>query len=360
MTAYYNEFDPKAAWWLRELIKAGLIADGIVDERSILDVRPDELVGYTQCHFFAGIGGWSLALRLAGWPDDKPVWTGSCPCQPFSAAGKGAGFADERHLWPYWFHLIQHGKPRDVPVFGEQVASKDGLAWLDLVHADMEGEGYAVGAFDLCAAGVGAPHIRQRLWFVGHAIEQGLEGHGRDGDHGDESGRIDAQSDGSIAQAGATGRLADSECGSAERRRYDMGEAASGTQRETQERQRIRDESGTGVTTSGLADSDSHEQEGRPGEKSGAREEVWLRDGNDLFNGMRLDEPSESSPTNGLWRDADWLFCRDGKWRPVEPGTFPLADGLPGRVGLLRGYGNAIVPEVAAEVIGAYMEWTKA
>jgi hypothetical protein len=57
------------------------------------------------------------------------------------------------------------------------------------------------------------------------------------------------------------------------------------------------------------------------------------------------------SPTNGHWRDADWLFCRDGKWRPVEPGTFPLAHGLPARVGRLRGYGNAIVPQVAAEII---------
>ena len=63
-----------------------------------------------------------------------------------------------------------------------------------------------------------------------------------------------------------------------------------------------------------------------------------------------------SSPTNGQWRDADWLFCRDGKWRPVEPGTFPLAQGAPARVGRLRAYGNAIVPQVAAEVIGAYLE----
>ena len=80
MSAYYNEFDPKAAAWLRELIKRGLIADGVVDERSILDVSADDLVGFTQCHFFAGIGGWSYALRLAGWSDDQPVWTGSPPC----------------------------------------------------------------------------------------------------------------------------------------------------------------------------------------------------------------------------------------------------------------------------------------
>jgi len=89
LTAYYNEIDPFAAEWLRQLIKDGLIADGEVDERSIEDVTPNELAGFTQCHFFAGIGGWSYALRLAGWPDDQPVWTGSCPCQPFSTAGKG-------------------------------------------------------------------------------------------------------------------------------------------------------------------------------------------------------------------------------------------------------------------------------
>ena len=81
---YYNEFDPAAAAWLRELMANNLIAQGDVDERSIKDVRGDELRGYTQCHFFAGIGIWSAALRRNGWDDDQPVWTGSCPCQPFS------------------------------------------------------------------------------------------------------------------------------------------------------------------------------------------------------------------------------------------------------------------------------------
>lgn len=168
--AYYNEIDPYAAQWLRNLIEAGHIASGDVDERDIRDVRPDELVGYTQCHFFAGIGVWSHALRSAGWPDDRPVWTGSCPCQPFSAAGGRKGTADERHLWPHWFWLIEQCRP-DI-VFGEQVASKDGLGWLDLVQADLEGAGYASGPVDTCAAGFGAPHIRQRLYFTG--VRQGL------------------------------------------------------------------------------------------------------------------------------------------------------------------------------------------
>lgn len=111
MTAYYNEFDPYVAQWLRNLIEAGQIAPGIVDERSIEDVHPSDLRGFTQCHFFAGIGVWSYALRSAGWADDRPVWTGSCPCQPFSAAGKGSGFDDQRHLWPAFHHLIKECKP---------------------------------------------------------------------------------------------------------------------------------------------------------------------------------------------------------------------------------------------------------
>ncbi len=167
MPAYYNENDPFAAAWLRELIKEGLIADGEVDERSIADVLPSDLDGFTQCHFFAGIGGWSLALRLAGWPETYPVWTGSCPCQAWSVAGHGKGIHDSRHLWPAWKRLIEECQP--ATVFGEQVASDDGLFWLDLVYADLERQGYAVGAADLPAMGVGAFHRRARLWFVADA-----------------------------------------------------------------------------------------------------------------------------------------------------------------------------------------------
>ena len=161
---YYNDINPEACEWLRDLVARGLIAPGVVDCRSINEINADELTQYTQCHFFAGIGGWSLALRMAGWPDEKPVWTGSCPCQPLSCAGLHKGHADERHLWPAFQQLIAKRKP--ATVFGEQVASKDGREWLAAVRADMEATGYAVGAANLCAAGVGAPHIRQRIFWV--------------------------------------------------------------------------------------------------------------------------------------------------------------------------------------------------
>ena len=127
MTAYYNEPEPYAAQWLRNLIAAGHIAAGDVDGRDIQDVTPDDLTGYTQCHFFAGLGGWSYALRLAGWPDDRPVWTGSCPCQPLSSAGQRKGAADERHLWPAFFELIAECHPSTA--FGEQVSSRLGREW---------------------------------------------------------------------------------------------------------------------------------------------------------------------------------------------------------------------------------------
>ncbi|WP_197716098.1 DNA cytosine methyltransferase [Ralstonia pseudosolanacearum] len=190
MGAYYNEIDPYAAAWLRNLIAAGHIAPGDVDERDIQDVQPDDLRGYRQHHFFAGIGVWSLALRRAGWADDRPVWTGSCPCQPFSQAGKGLAFADERHLWPAWYHLISECRP--AVVFGEQVASNNADAWVDLVQDDMEAVDYAVGAIPFPAAGVGAPHIRDRLYWVAHA-DGGAGRKGREIVRG-RLGRGDAQS----------------------------------------------------------------------------------------------------------------------------------------------------------------------
>jgi DNA (cytosine-5)-methyltransferase 1 len=321
MVSYYNEIDPYAAQWLRNLIANKLIADGDVDERSIRDVAAADLHGYTQCHFFAGIGVWSYALRLAGWSDDRPVWTGSCPCQPFSAAGKGKGFDDDRHLWPEFHRLIAECRP--PVVFGEQVASKDGLGWLDTVHTDMEASGYAIGAADLCAAGIGAPHIRQRLWFVGERLDDtagarhvgalaGAEGEARD------EARLRLSGEGC-----GSGGLADAEYD--DRRADEPGRGPQG-----------RTADGWSGADGGLADACNDGPQG------------WVRggpnEGRQTLDGSagRDGADCRPSPTDGHWRDADWLFCRDGKWRPVEPGTFPLAHGAPARVGRLRGYGNAL------------------
>lgn len=163
--AYYNEYDEFAAAWLRELIRQGYIADGLVDERSITEVQPDDLKEFSQCHFFAGIGGWSLAARMAGVPDDFPLWTGSCPCQAFSIAGKKKGLDDERHLWPTFYRLIDSCRP--PVVVGEQVEAAIRFGWLDVVQDDLERSGYSVGAAGLPASCVGAPHIRQRLYWGG-------------------------------------------------------------------------------------------------------------------------------------------------------------------------------------------------
>jgi len=204
MMNYYNEIDPYAAQWLRNLIAAGHIAHGIVDERSITDVKPFDLAGYTQCHFFAGIGVWSHALRQSGWPDSRPVWTGSCPCQPFSAAGNQKGTADERHLWPVWFNLIRECRP--PVIFGEQVEAAIRHGWLDLVQADLEGEDYACGAVGIPAAGVGAPHIRQRLWFMADNTRVGQSGvSGRWQTRVTECGEMDRLAD--DIDAGPQGRL---------------------------------------------------------------------------------------------------------------------------------------------------------
>ncbi|OMG78313.1 DNA cytosine methyltransferase [Achromobacter xylosoxidans] len=292
--AYYNEIDPYAADWLRNLIAAGHIAPGDVDERSIEDVHPDDLRPYTQCHFFAGIGVWSYALRRAGWPDDRPVWTGSCPCQPFSAAGKGTAFDDERHLWPAWHWLIQECRP--PVVFGEQVASKDADPWIDLVQDDLEAVDYAIGAVPFPAAGIGSPHIRDRLYWVADAAGAGSQG-------GRPAWGTRSRREGSaVERGGATGRL----------------EHACGIGRERRE----------GIPVRGDHD----------GEDAGRIE----GDHGPIGVGEVGDGPQPAGPVNGFWRAADWLLCRDGRWRPVEPGTQPLVNGAPARVGRLRAYGNAI------------------
>lgn len=368
MTAFYNEVDPYAAQWLRNLIEAGHIAPGVVDERPIQHLDAFELLQYTQCHFFAGIGIWSHALRRAGWPDERPIWTGSCPCQPFSNAGQQKGFGDERHLWPYWFPLIEQCRP--PVVLGEQVASRDGLGWLDLVQTDMEAAGYAIGAADLCAAGVGGAHIRQRLYFAGVAqpVRGGAEY--RPGEGLGTQAAPDGQDRGLSRQRlrpgveGTVVGLADDDAGSQGRRGMPeralelvagAGSVAGGLVQPDDAGSQPRQQGSASARHGGssqpagsagrLADGYEQGSSGRgvfgPGE--GACESSGTA--RERFAGLRQDS-TPYAPMLGR-NPADWLYCRDGKWRPVEPGTFPLVDADPGRVGKLRAYGNALDAETA-------------
>ncbi len=278
---------------LRQLIRDGLIAAGDVDERSIVDVRADDLKVYTQCHFFAGIGGWSVALLLAMWEDDRPVWTGSCPCQPFSSAGKQKGKADERHLWPVWFRLIAECQP--AIIFGEQVAAAIAHGWWDDVADDLESEGYACGAAVLPACSVGKPHKRDRLWFVGNAELHGCNGSSQQGSTGTgkNQGRV-LQSKRPIASE----FMADTEC---------LGQQGQGAV-------------------------------GKP------QYSTPCGDG------------QANQPVYDCTGEYEWLICPDGKTRPIKRGISLLAHGIQHRTPILHAFGNAIVPQVAAEFIKAVSE----
>lgn len=308
---YYNEWDAKTADWLRELIKSGEIPKGYVDERSITDVTPSDLEGFTQCHFFAGIGGWPLALKMAGVPDDFRVWTGSPPCQPFSVAGKQKGRSDDRHLAPTFMRLVAQCRP--PVIFGEQVAAAIGKHWLDDLLLELEREGYACGAAVLPACSVGAPHKRDRLFFGAHEL-----GHANCERHYGVDALLQRPRQEKVSEAPQA-----SEVGG-------LGNAALLCASNSDNR--------------GVGSKKSTEQ-GETREGDGEADRITSTD-------------VHYRPTNqnhGFWSDADWLGCRDGKFRPVESGTFPLADGIPARVGRLRGYGNAIVPQVAAEFVRAFL-----
>ena len=437
---YYNEFDPNAAAWLRELIAAGLIPAGDVDERSICDVSADDVRGYVSCHWFAGIGGWAYAARLAGWPDDKPIWSASAPCQPFSCAGVGKGTDDERHLWPELMRLIEACRP--PVVFGEQVASADVIGsqleaafvaavqrgdyaaanraanrlvkspslgfkpvWVDGIQNDLERIGYTCGTPVLAASSVGAPHKRQRLYWLAESSstrtgrnaratlseEASLQG------PGDSNGVISSNEP---ISCGANDTVANTkrDAGrSDEPGRRPEGREADGRYCEDACPMANSQSGGLGIDGSAPRQSGHADQCGeahalgnsiKPGLEGHSESDDKQRNWESSKSAGRTSEDRRSGP----WDNFRVIQTRDGKFRRISDATqpvfqymvdglssklgdmrnlglseneveeikqamsgFPLAGKIPGRVMLLKGAGNAIVPELAAEFIRAYM-----
>ena len=390
---YYNDIESFVCDWTENLIDANCLPAGSVDRHSITEVTPDDLVGYGWCSFFNGIGGWVLAARLAGWPRDVPLWMASLPCQPFSMAGKRKGKDDERHLWPEFFRLVRECSPWCI--VGEQVSGADGYEWLDGIRRDLEGEGYALGAMDLQAAGQGAPHKRQRLYWCARKL-------------GDTNvpriaGRASQPSDNG-SQLTSPERTGDTVHPMADalyaKRRPKWAEHGGGSRRPFSspgidaedselaylpEQRRGRSgsasqaiewaiEPGRPCSTGELADS-----------QGGGRQECSLP----VRSARQGQAEAVKSGSDGRlpdWRHSRPILCKDDKARfvPLEPEFFPLAHGLPrdmgllltflrgvgldeqgarkilrhagkGRTGRLKGYGNAIVPAVAVAFLKAVM-----
>lgn len=339
MTAWYNEIDRQKAATLRNLIEEGAIAAGVVDERSIVEVQPEDLAGFTQCHFFAGGGLWSLCLRNAGWPDDRPVWTGSCPCGPFSKAGLRKGFDDPRHLWPAWFRLIRVCRP-DV-IFGEQ--SDDADAWLDLVSSDLEGDRYAIGSAIVPAAGFRGAHERHRIGFVADAdnAEWWSERAPWNDGFWPKTGRVKGHGDlGNGGPGGGWLGNAYSHRPAEDGRDFGQVSGLQEAKRQSEHRAAIPGRAGATVClddpyASRLSDAEL-----------GIVRRAWAGE-----VGRAAQQPGDPSRPG-----ADWLYCRDSRWRPVEPGTCPLVDASPARMGRLRLYGDAIDVETFTNLIGAYLD----
>lgn len=336
MVSCYIENDPYCAEWLRNLCLVGLLPEGDVDDRSISEVDPSDLIGYDQVHCFAGVGGWPLAAQLAGWPEDRELWTASVPCQPWSGAGRRGGAADSRHLWPDFFALFRARRP--AVAVGENVTGKFSRGWFDGVRSDLASIAYATRVIDIPACSVNAPHIRNRLWWIAVA-DDADETEGR-------RGLCRSSESGSTVELGAPGQLAgfDSCVGT-------LVNSPSLGRREGRSESELRSgwpaAGGPSSSSSHLGDSDStrHPLRGVSGEFREPQRGT-----------LATPERAGSTPPAGHWDEYEWIACADGKQRRVKPGVHLLVNGATARIPRIRASGNAIVPALAAEIIRAWLE----
>lgn len=293
-----------------------------------------EMVWPEAEHIFCDIEPFSQAVLRKHWPDAKiygdirtlhgnengaiDLLTGGFPCQPFSSAGKRKGTEDDRHLWPEMLRVIREATPRWI--IGENVSGLltwDGGMVLDSVLSDLEGSGYDAWPLVIPAAAVDAPHRRDRVWIIAHSTRRRLEGR-------DVSIRLRRSLETATDTNGIREDVSDTQLIGRQARELKASGRPASERRTTPDQPRRRG--------SALAHSDSIDVEGSDAEatqgRQGPRRSARLRGG-----------------TGG----------GPAKW-PAEPSVGRVAHGVPSRVDRIKALGNAIVPQVAAQIMRAIKE----
>ena len=344
----------------------------------------------THLDLFSGIGGFGLAARWAGiktiqFVEYEPyaqkvlaknfpgvpiagdifefdatkflgvgLVTGGFPCQPFSVAGKQLGNKDDRAIWPQMLRVIREARP--TWVIGENVSGIIQME-LDNVLSDLEGEGYTTQTLVIPAAGVDAKHRRERVWILAHTT-----GTRRSGGEGC------METDGCNLREEVQTRLGTSE--DLASNSEDAPNSNSIRCRDTLERQEQKCQSGFGdkqaegqydVANSNSSNDPNQEgkrKEGDSGsESSGANGGGGIRK-TDVTNSMCKRQSGQGEHVKSFNSEknkegeAGYVKSNSGPvlWLP-EPDVGRVANGVPSRVDRLKGLGNAIVPQVAFEIM---------
>ena len=296
------------------------------------------------------------------------IITGGFPCQPFSVAGKQAGTDDDRHLWPVMFRIIQELTPRWV--IGENVKGltniQDGVVF-ETVCSDLEGAGYEVRAFNIPAAGVGAPHRRERIWIIASLVNANSDGSSATtiGGSVEKTSNDDQEGQNKTRESERTSRR---------ERDENMEDSRRTLQSRTELRETNEDEVREGYAN-------QHQRSGSPSESNVA--DTYARLSNGTYEevqsrGQTFDTSSEGindvANTESSNRHDNEAVTRDGgsstqevfgdggsvpgesTWWHTEPDVGRVAHGVPGRVYRLKGLGNSIVPKIAEEIGRAIIE----
>ena len=314
------------------------------------------------------------------------IITGGFPCQPFSVAGKQAGTDDDRHLWPVMFRIIQEFTPRWV--IGENVKGltniQDGVVF-ETVCTDLEGAGYEVRAFNIPAAGVGAPHRRERIWIVAHSSKFGCGSRSDNWEGRQVSNNEERQltQDQSERQRWESRSRKESNTRSITESRTNQGNEfrwqdlsrnkdVENTRRTLQQGTELGEKNEDEVRE-GYAN--QHQRSGSPSESNvadtyarlsnGTYEEVQSRGktsntssegSTDVANPESSDRHDNEAVTRNGGSSTQEVFgdgssiSGEGSWWHTEPDVGRVAHGIPGRVYRLKGLGNSIVPKIAEEI----------